>query len=213
QGRGQAVEYLRPMDEGLKSGCYDNPLRMQGVAVVEGEPEPGEHRFNFAYRVAVSRQSDLLMKPVAVPYEVPYGHWIRQAMAPAHRAIHIQGQAFLRIGDVGRHPRRPQEHARGHMALPERHRFAEELDVQARRLSQVRECGETVRPGADNGHGHFFHRMDSSFERGRSLWCAQCAASAWRPPSREGGGGRQGATSHRASTKRLYPPRSRTARS
>ncbi len=58
----------------------------------------------------------------------------------------------LRCGPIG-----AKEHARGHIAFPKRHSFAEDTNIEAFHILQVAGCRKTVRAGAKNYDVTIFH--------------------------------------------------------
>ena len=147
--RAERVEQRRPVGEGGDPGGDDHAARAHRLAVLELEDEPVAVRLHAADGAVVEAGHGPALEPAAVVDEAVQRHRRAERLLRVV-AIVVEGEAAAGVRQVARDPRRAQEHAGGHVALPEGHRRAEDADVQAVDGPEVRRGAQPVRARADD---------------------------------------------------------------
>src|ERR1700677_1998762 len=128
QFNGQAVEFRWSPGEGTDARGYHDTTRSEHLAVAERNSKTIRTTVNSADRSPIEIRHSLLLIPMSILYETIQRHWLRDATT-ALRSVCLQRQCKMRIRDLRSSPIGAQKHADRHVALPKRHRLAENADL------------------------------------------------------------------------------------
>ena len=139
QGSRQMGEWLWCASKRSNAGGDDDPACTQRFSIVKVQLESARRHIHARDYPRLNRQIRLAQKPLAIINEILQRNFSRHFLpdeishgmrhfdderASFRRFVFIQREAAPRIRDMGGHARGSQEHAGGHLTLPERHRFA-----------------------------------------------------------------------------------------